>query len=152
MRMRRWATPAPLFIESTTQVKVRFQEVDVLRVVWHGHYLSYFEVGRTEFGDEYGLRYQDFLEAGYVVPLVHVGVDYLAPARYGEELTVVTRLHLEGSARVQFTYETRDKSGKCLARGRTVQAFMDLEGHLVLTAPGFYSEFVDGWREKLAKP
>ena len=34
------------YLEETTTVRVRFQAVDSLRSVWHGHYVSYFEEGR----------------------------------------------------------------------------------------------------------
>ncbi len=54
MRRHRWGTPSSDYLEVTTQVRVRFQEVDSLRVVWHGHYLSYCEEGRTAFGREFG--------------------------------------------------------------------------------------------------
>ena len=42
---------------STTEVDVRFSEVDSLRVVWHGNYLLYFELGREAFGKQYDLEY-----------------------------------------------------------------------------------------------
>ena len=47
------------YVESICQVNVRFQEVDVLGVVWHGHYLTYFEQGRIAFGREHRFDYLD---------------------------------------------------------------------------------------------
>lgn len=41
--------PAPLCV--TTQREVRFEEVDVMRIVWHGRYASYFEDGRVAPGE-----------------------------------------------------------------------------------------------------
>ncbi len=35
---------------STTEVLVRFNEADPLGIVWHGHYIRYFEDGREDFG------------------------------------------------------------------------------------------------------
>ena len=34
-RRNRWGTPGPRYLASRCQVRVRFQEVDSLRVVWH---------------------------------------------------------------------------------------------------------------------
>jgi acyl-CoA thioester hydrolase len=147
--MRRWADPAPRYLEETTDVRVRFQEVDGLRIVWHGHYLSYFEEGRNAFGRRFELEYQDVMREGYVVPLIHVAVDYLAPARFGEVLTVRTRLHPEDAARITFTYRISNADGVKLATGRTVQAFTDTDGQLVLTRPPFYEAFLERVRPEL---
>ena len=38
-------------------INIRFHEVDSLRIVWHGHYLKYFEDGREAFGRKYGIGY-----------------------------------------------------------------------------------------------
>jgi acyl-CoA thioesterase FadM len=41
-RPRRWPEPTPRYLSAHCPVRVRFHEVDTLRVVWHGHYLTYF--------------------------------------------------------------------------------------------------------------
>jgi hypothetical protein len=68
------------FIENTTTVLVRFNEVDALRIVWHGHYVNYFEEGRRAFGRRLGIDYTTFIEQGIAVPVIHLEVNYLAPA------------------------------------------------------------------------
>ncbi len=142
---RRWRVPPPRFLSASTQVRVRFQEVDGLQVVWHGHYVTYLEEGRQAFGRQFGLRYEDIRAEGFVVPLVHVSLDYFAPATYDQLLTVTARLHPESAARLTFTYQIADPDGRRLATGRTVQAFTDLDGALVLTRPDFYQAFLDRW-------
>lgn len=37
--------------------RVRFDEVDSLGIVWHGHYVKYLEDGREAWGRKYGLTY-----------------------------------------------------------------------------------------------
>lgn len=150
MRRHRWGKPSERYLEATTQVRVRFQEVDALRVVWHGHYISYFEEGRTAFGREYGFGYQDILGAGFVAPLVHISVDYLAPARMEELVTITSRLHETATATIPFTYSVTSESGRELAQGFSVQAFTDTEGELVLTRPAFYSAFLERFATQLA--
>jgi len=41
------------------EIPVRFCEIDPLSIVWHGHYLKYFEEAREAFGRKYGLGYQE---------------------------------------------------------------------------------------------
>lgn len=148
---RRWPELTGPCLTAHAEVRVRFQEVDALAVVWHGHYLAYFEAARDAFGRRYGLTYEDVRRAGYVVPLVHASVDYRAPARFGDVLTVTARLYPEAAARISFGYEVR-AGERFLASGRTVQAFTDLDGTLVLTRPRFYEEWLARWEGALAEP
>lgn len=151
MRRRRWSPPSRRSLEAETLVRVRFQEVDALRVVWHGHYLTYFEEGRTAFGRCFGLAYQDILDAGYIAPLVHVEVDYLAPAVMDQEVKVRARLHDTDAAHIAFTYILTDEFERTLATGYSVQAFTDLKGELVLTQPAFYGEFLERQRPEMVE-
>ncbi|MHC5054336.1 MAG: acyl-CoA thioesterase [Planctomycetota bacterium] len=129
-----------------TEVTVRFQEVDSLRVVWHGHYISYFEDARVAFGRRYGMDYPDFVKQGLAVPLVHVSADYLAPARYGDVLDVAARLYWTEAAKLEFGYEVRRRSdASVLATGRSTQVFTDLEGNMQLVLPDFMREFYERW-------
>lgn len=138
-----WDAQAGKFLECETQVRVRFNEVDALHVVWHGHYLAYFEEARNAFGRTYGLDYQDLFKAGFTAPVVHIELDYAAPARFGDVLTVRARLYPDLGARLNFTYLVSDASRRALAAGKSVQVFMDRGGELALTRPPFYQEFLD---------
>jgi acyl-CoA thioester hydrolase len=142
VRRRRRGAPSGPFLEEQAEVVVRFQEVDALGVVWHGHYLSYFEVARVALGARYGIDYQTILDHGYVAPLVHCELDYFHPARFGERLTVAARLHAEPGAKIRFTYRVTNAAGTALAEGSTAQAFVDLNGDLVLTRPDFYEAWL----------
>ena len=149
MKRNRWGKPGPKFLEATTTVRPRFQEVDMLGVVWHGHYLAYFEEARVAFGDHYDLAYQTIRKEGYVAPLVHADVDYLQPARFGEVLHVTARLHPEPGAWITMTYEAAREDGTRLATGRSVQAFTDHDGELVLVRPDFYEAWLQRWEPEL---
>ena len=152
MRRRRGKDLGP-YIEHRTYLRVRFQDVDVINVVWHGHYLSYFELGRESFGEEYGLGYLDIRGAGLVAPVVHVSCDYLQPARYGDELTVIPRLHPSDRAAIDLSYEVRRASDDALlAKGRTRQVFTDIEGNLVLNQPDLMRAFHAQWHDQLIVP
>jgi len=140
------------FLEAETTVRVRFQEVDSLRMVWHGHYLTYFEEGRTAFGRRYSFGYEDILAAGFIAPLVHIEVDYLKPARYGDVLTVRTRLVPAEGARIDFTYLVAGAAGEPLAAGSSVQLFTELDGTLVLTRPAFVDRILFRHAKEMIEP
>lgn len=149
-RRRPFAPPSPRYLAETATVRVRFQEVDSMNVVWHGHYLTYFEEGRTAFGRRYGFNYTDFAAHGCIAPLVHSEIDHFAPARFDDVLSVRARLHVDPSARIDFTYRVaRASDDVTLVRGRTVQVLTTLPGELLVAQPRFVVEFWARWREAI---
>ena len=62
-----------------TLIQVRFSEVDSMGVVWHGNYIKYFEDGREEFGNKFGINYLDFRNRGILIPIVKIVCDYKRP-------------------------------------------------------------------------
>ncbi len=152
MKSRRCRVPEGRYLEHRTSATVRFQEVDSLGIVWHGHYLSYFEDARTAFGRRYGLDYTDIVRAAVTAPVVHVSCDYMSPARYGEQLEVVARLLEQDSAKLEFHYEiSRGADATLLAVGCSVQAFADLQGRLILVLPEFVRRFYKSWEHLMVE-
>jgi len=90
-----------------TRIRVRFDEVDQMNVVHHPRYLVYFEVARTQYMTDLGLPYRDVVRTGTHLAVIEVGVRHLKPARYDEDLTVVTWCTEAGGARVSLAYEVR---------------------------------------------
>jgi len=142
--------PPGRYLEHRTRVRVRFREVDSLRVVWHGHYLTYFGDARVALGRKYGIHYDDIGNAGLSAPIVHVSCDFLAPAGFDEELEISARLYERESAKIEFYYEVRRVADSALlVVGRTVQAFADHEGDLLLTLPQFMRDFYERRRDDM---
>lgn len=133
-----------------TEIRVRFSEVDSLGIVWHGHYLQYFEEGRERFGEKYGLGYLDFYREGFVTPIVSIQCDYKQSLRYGDRLLVETRYVPSEAAKIKFRYSLLNaETGAVLAVGSSVQVFLDkTSGLLQLTNPAFF----ENWKRTLALP
>lgn len=150
MKNQRWKEPGPRYLEHVHPVEVRFPEVDALGIVWHGHYVGYLEQAREALGRARGIDYLTVRdEHGLVIPVVHVALDYLAPARYGETIQVRTRLHPDERARLLFTYELIGPEGTKLATGVSVQVFTHPDGTLVLNRPAFYVALCAQWEADL---
>ena len=110
--------------EFRTSVRVRYPETDRMGVVYHAHYLVWFELGRTELMRSLGATYGKLEEEeGISFPVISAGARYRAPARYDELLTVRTTLVEVGRARVRFDYRIlREEDGKLLVEGFTEHA------------------------------
>jgi acyl-CoA thioester hydrolase len=129
-----------------TEVTVRFNEADPLGIVWHGHYIRYFEDGREAFGKAHGISYLDCYNHGIALPVVSVHCDYTKPLRYGDIVIVQTTFVNSAAAKMLFEYKIFEASKKTLvAKGSSVQVFVDLKSfQLQLTAPTFFAE----WKQK----
>jgi len=128
------------FLAEKIEIPVSFNEADPLGIVWHGHYLRYFEDGREAFGNAHGLRYLDFYKQGYIVPVVSVTCDYKLSLRYGDSMLVETRYFPSEAAKIVFHYVIHNAAThKVVARGTSVQVFLDRENsQLQLTNPPFF--------------
>ena len=139
-------TPLSPYLEERTTLRVRFNEVDALRIVWHGHYANYFEEARRAFGRRYGVDYTVFLEHNVAVPIVQLHVDFFAPARLADTLEIKARLHKSEAAKLIFEYEIRREGQESLlASGATVQVFTNFRGELLLTWPLFMQQRLKAW-------
>ena len=127
------------------EITVRFSEVDSLRIVWHGHYLKYFEDGRESFGLKYDLGYLDVYRHNVMIPIVKVNCDYKQPLVYGDVLIVETKYIPTDAAKIVFSYTiTRKKDDEVMASGSSTQVFLTPDGELLLNSPEFYT----GWKRK----
>jgi acyl-CoA thioester hydrolase len=98
-------------------------------VVHHTHYLTWFEVGRTELMRAAGRSYNDLESDGIFMPVIEAACRYRSPARYDDEIDVETRVAAASRIRVEFAYRVlRVEDGRLLATGRTVHAATDRTG------------------------
>jgi len=111
--------------------EVRFNEVDSLGIVWHGHYIVFFEDGREAFGREHGLDYLTVKAAGYTTPIVSSSCAHKLPLRYGESFRIETSFVNTPAAKLIFRYKLFNEDNRLVCSGETVQVFLDAENQLV---------------------
>lgn len=130
------------FLFESVSIRVRFNEVDAMGIVWHGHYIKYFEEGREALGAKYDLTYLGVYDKGYTIPLVKTVCEFKRPLRYGDTAIVNTRLLNSDAAKLIYTYEIRRESNQELvATGETIQVFLNKKGELSLIIPPFFEEW-----------
>jgi acyl-CoA thioester hydrolase len=117
-------------LKNETVIRVRYKETDQMGVVYHANYLVWFEVGRTELMRNIGLPYLEYEKNGLYLPVTKVTCEYKAPAKYDDEVTVISRMESLSKTRLVFAYEFF-RGTKILARGRTEHAFVTFEGRPV---------------------
>ena len=129
-------------LTNRTEVPVRFSEVDALGIVWHGHYLKFFEDGREAFGKQYALGYLDVYQHQFVMPLININVDFKKTVKYGDSVIIETTFIDSPAAKVIFNYKVfRVSDNELVATGESTQVFTNLEHELHITLPDFFKEW-----------
>jgi acyl-CoA thioester hydrolase len=109
-------------VEST--LRVRYAETDQMGVVYYANYLIWMEVGRGEFCRAQGINYRDMEESdGILLVVAEANCRYLAPARYDDEVRIVTSLAETTPRMARFDYELFNQTGTRLAVGFTKHVF-----------------------------
>ena len=112
--------------ETTTQIRVRYAETDQMRVVYHGNYAQYFEVGRVEAIRSLGFSYKNLEDMGVIMPIVELTSKFLRPAHYDDLLTIKTMLkELPNNHKIEFHQEVYNQHDKLLTIGKVVLYFID---------------------------
>ena len=136
--------PAPLSV--TVERQIRFEEVDMLRIAWHGHFISYFEDARVAVGEKYGIGYMDLYEQGILAPVKTAHADYIHPLRFMEKVTIEGQLHYSEASRINYQFIIRNSENILAARGYTIQMMVNTDYKLYLTQPAYYKAFCERWK------
>lgn len=129
------------------KVRVRFNEVDSMKIVWHGEYVKYFEDGRESFGNHFGIGYLDIYNSGYTAPLIDLHLSYKLPLVYGDTAIVETKYIYTPAAKIHFEYNIyRESDGELAASGYSIQVFLGPEGVLEWNNPDFFLNWQRKWK------
>ncbi|MDR2041989.1 MAG: acyl-CoA thioesterase [Tannerella sp.] len=135
-------------LRETIRIRVRFSEVDALRMVWHGCYMQYLEDAREAFGRKYGLTYLHIYDSGYVAPIADLRVQYRQPATIDDVLLVEITCPPTPGAKLVFDYRiTKEQDASLVLTATTIQLFMTREGVFEPSSPDFF----DAWKEKVRR-
>nr|WP_275581970.1 thioesterase family protein [Brevibacillus fulvus] len=112
----------------TAQIRVRYSETDQMGVVYHANYLSWFEVGRTDFLRASGLSYFELEQKGVLLPVIDAELSFKKPAKYDDVVEIRTSIAELTPVRLQFRYEIyRAADETLLVTGITKHVFANRE-------------------------
>ena len=115
---------------STTEIRVRYAETDMMGVVYHANYFTWFEAARIQLLDDLGLPYRELDKRGYLLPVLECEAKFILPARFDDRLCVQVQIEELPIARIEARYKVK-REEDTLATGRTTHAFMSLEGRII---------------------
>ena len=117
------------------EFRVRYAETDRMGVVYHGNYLIWCEIGRTEHIRQFGMSYREMEERGVALAVAEASIRFHKAARYDDRIRVETTLADVSSRAVTFDYAILNAdSHDRLATARTTLVSLDA-GHRVVAIP-----------------
>lgn len=129
---------------SFTKITVRYGETDAMGVVHHANYYLYFEVAREDLIKELGISYKELEESGVMLPLVETQCKYIEAAKYDDNLVVEATISQLTPVKVKVAYVIRrEEDNKILAKGNTLQAFVDRKTFRITNLKNFNKELWD---------
>ena len=118
------------------QLRVRWAEVDMQKIVFNGHYLTYIDTAIAEYWRAIGLPYpHGYVERyGSDIFLRKATVEYLGSARYDDLLTVCCRVARLGRSSMNFAFEIyRDAEERPLVTAELV--YVNADANAMRSAP-----------------
>ncbi len=113
-------------------ITVRFADMDALGHVNNAKYLTYFEEARLAYWMSlFPLDYNNIRSVGLIVANAHV--DFRAPAKLGDVLTVHIRVPEFGTKSFRMEYRIENaKTRQLVAEGSTVQVMYDYDRRVTI--------------------
>ena len=89
------------------RLRIPFQDLDPMQVVWHGNYLKYFDIARFGLFREAGVDlYRYSLEKNVIFPVTKTATKYIVPLKYDDEIVCRATL-VEASVKIVIDFEIR---------------------------------------------
>ena len=117
--------PHNIFAEA--EITVEFYDCDPMKVVWHGNYLNYFEVGRRILLEKIGYDYSEMKKSGYAFPVIEASAKFISPLRFKDRALVKAVLvEYENCLRIKYKI-SKVQSGIVTTTGLTTQMAYDIK-------------------------
>ena len=108
-------------------IRVYYEDTDLGQIVYYANYLKFIERGRSEWLRAAGVDQVRLMEDRRLAFVVRrVEADYLRPARFDDQVEVVSRLHTAAGSRLVLD-QAVERDGATLFRARVTVVCIDLD-------------------------
>jgi acyl-CoA thioester hydrolase len=131
----------------STDIVVRFRDIDSMGHVNNAVFLTYFEEGRKAFLSEV----LDIVNpADYPFILAHIDCDFMKPVRLGDNLTLFVWIGEIGEKSFAFKYQLADRNTTSVTygKGESVMVYFDYRTNRTIPIPGDFLEKISPYSEQ----
>jgi len=124
----------------STNLTVRWRDLDAMNHVNNAVYFTYLEQGRVHYMRALGIIPRDPTDIGFI--LAEATCQYKSPLALDEEVTVYVRVSEVRNSSFIFDYRIEGEDGRLAAQARTVQVCYDYDNKQPTPLP-------DVWRQAI---
>jgi acyl-CoA thioester hydrolase len=109
------------------EITPAFYDIDVMEIVYHGHYVRFLELARSALLAKFDYDYPRMRESGYGWPVVDMRLKYVRAATFGQVLKVRATI-TEWENRLRIDYLITDAAtGQKVNTAHTIQVAVDMQ-------------------------
>lgn len=138
-----WSNYMSLF-QSEYELKVSFEDLDPMNVVWHGNYLRYLEQARCDLLSKLKYTYIDMKNDGFVYPVAKLKVKYIKSASLDDILVVkLDIISIEPTLDIKYKIFNK-KTNEKIFEAKTMQICFDIHNRQsVYVAPENFIKLIN---------
>jgi thioesterase-3 len=121
---------------SRVQLRVRGYHLDGYGHVNNARYLEFMEEGRWDFFDQHPAMIKQLHQAGRAFVVVNLNIDYLAAARHGDDLEIITGIVDVGERSGLCHHCIVRKDGTLIARADLTFVLLDIRANKAAAIEG----------------
>jgi acyl-CoA thioester hydrolase len=121
------------------ELRVRFRDCDPQGIVFNANYVGYLDDALTELWREAFGSYQAMVDRGVDLVVAELNVEFLAPARFDEEIRIEAAIERLGTTGMSTRFEL-SREAEPLLSGRIRHVFVDATSWTKTPAPDWVRE------------
>jgi acyl-CoA thioester hydrolase len=131
-------------ISAEIEFIVEFYDIDSMQIVWHGHYIQYFERARCALLNKIGYGYREMRDSGWAFPVTAISAKYIAPLRFQDRVRARAAL-TEYENCIKIKYELYNaETGRLCTKGESTQMAVDMaSGESRIVCPRVFIDRVE---------
>ena len=124
--------------ETVLEFRIYLEDTDAQGIVYHANYLRYFERGRSEFLESFGVSMEQVADPESRLVVYQTNIKFRKPVFLGDRINVLTLMVRESDYRLNFRQKIRRKGeNEDLVLGEIFVVAIDRDGNLRELPPFF---------------
>lgn len=108
-----------------------------MKVVYHGNYAQYLELGRIEWLSSLGISYKKMEEQGVMLPVYNLNIIFKKSAVFDDQIRIETTLRKIPTARIIFDYKIFNDQEELLTIASTELVFINMKTNRPMRCPSY---------------
>nr|WP_295973570.1 thioesterase family protein [uncultured Bacillus sp.] len=109
------------------EIQISYADTDMMGVIYHGNYVKWLELGRTQLIEDVGYDYLEMEKAGYYAPVYHLDITYKKPIVLGDKVFVYTWIEENQGLRTVYGFQIMNDKRNVNAEGSTTHIVVKKE-------------------------